>query len=694
MKNLILLYSLIIVVSSHAQSGNNYAVNAEPFCLGVTYLANSNVPSASSLDPYNNYSCLATQPNPSWYFVKTIDTGTIDLSLSANQDIDFIVFGPFSSYDSMMYYNGSYGVDPLAPVHDCSYSQTSSETPTISSSAVGEYYLFMISNYANQSQQITLSQTGGLGGLDCSAYTDVAKHFIYGNVFYDFNQNGEKDAFEPNIEGVSVHIDPLGLDQFNSMQTGYQTIVDTNLTTNYYISFNGLVNWSLTSSNSYNFVLDSVNNLADSIDFGVYPDTFFVDGNIDLSASSIQCILNSNLFITLENHGTISPLINYSLELPSDFSYLNSDLSEDSISGQVVYFSGITSSALQSTSFNINLSTSGNLFAGDTVCFYSMAEYMDTSNNNLLQMIQDTVCFVVECSYDPNDKTAFVGGFHQQEIVDTNEFIAYLINFENTGNAPAVNIEILDYLPGNLDINTFQFISSSHPAQYSIDSNRRLKINYDQIILPFTQPESKGYFKFRIKPVTAVVPNEQIFNSAEIYFDFNPPIYTDTAKNTISCFITPGHPNLLFDGLGLISSGVNLLPEDTVKWYLNGQLLPGLVGSELNIGTNGIYTMEIINQFGCSTIDSINVSDLSLDENVLDQFIIYPNPAKDKFIVSFESSKPREIKLIDIKGRVIYFSKGNSNQVEINVVSLDAGTYLLRIESENGIIQEEKVIKL
>ncbi|MEZ4936603.1 MAG: T9SS type A sorting domain-containing protein [Crocinitomicaceae bacterium] len=694
MKNLILLFSFVSVYLSYAQSGNNYAINAEPFCLGVTYTANANTPAASVLDPGNDYNCLFTQPNPSWYFVKTLTPGTIELELSASVDIDYMIYGPFYSYNQLLAYNGQYGVDTAAGVHDCSYAPTNVESPLIQSNMPGEYYLFLVTNYAGVTQQITLNQTGGTGSLDCTVYSDVAKHFIKGNVYYDVNQNGVRDTNDIGFDGVSVHIDPLGYDHYNYSSVGYSFATDTNIQTNYTVSFNGLVNWGLTTPASYNFILDSVNYLADSIDFGLYPDTFFVDGSIDVSSNSIQCILNSFMSVTLGNQGTSPSRVNYSIELPPDISFSNSYYPHDSVIGQTVYFSGMITEAMQTSTFWIELSTSGNLSAGDTVCFYSYAEFLDTTTNNVLHTQYDTVCFIVECSYDPNDKTAFVGGFHQQESIDTNEYLEYLINFENTGNALAIDVEILDQLVDNLDASTFEFIASSHPVQYSIDSNNLLRIYYQDILLPFTLPDSRGYFKFRIYPVDSVLPNDVIMNSAEIYFDNNPPIYTDTVVNIMSCYLKPDQPDLFVIASNIIASGVNVASSDTVKWYLDGQLLSGSTGDELNISAEGMYVMEVINEYGCTTLDSINIAKLKYLDNLLDRFVVYPNPSSEKFVLTFDIGKTRNLEILDLKGRILWKGKTHLKTVKIDVRDFDSGTYILRIRSEDGYFQEKKLIKL
>lgn len=47
------------------------------------------------------------------------------------------------------------------------------------------------------------------------------------------------------------------------------------------------------------------------------------------------------------------------------------------------------------------------------------------------------------------------------------------------------------------------------------------------------EPASHGYIQYRIKRTTNNTPGTQIKNTAYIYFDFNDPVVTNTAINTI-----------------------------------------------------------------------------------------------------------------------------------------------------------------
>jgi gliding motility-associated-like protein len=161
-KKLILLTGLLFTFALSGWTQGPDCNNATPFCTGQTYTfpASTN----TTAQPGPDYGCLATQPNPAWYYLQIDQPGNIDISLSnsANVDIDFICWGPFSSATGACVagLNNS-GVD-------CSYSTAATESCNIPNAQNGDFYLLCITNYSGQPTNIIASQSGGNGTTDCS----------------------------------------------------------------------------------------------------------------------------------------------------------------------------------------------------------------------------------------------------------------------------------------------------------------------------------------------------------------------------------------------------------------------------------------------------------------------------------------------------------------------------------------------
>lgn len=131
-------------------------------------------------------------------------------------------------------------------------------------------------------------------------------------------------------------------------------------------------------------------------------------------------------------------------------------------------------------------------------------------------------------SYDPNDKTVLEG----PEIA-TNEldkYLHYVIRFQNTGTASAINVRIEDELDPNLDWSTFLPLEMSHEGTIEITDDSKVEFIFNDINLPHEALDSEGsngYLSFKIKPKSDIVAGSLIKGKADIYFDFNPPIITN-----------------------------------------------------------------------------------------------------------------------------------------------------------------------
>jgi len=180
MKKLLLLLLLYSYYPILAQVGGTNCVQMQPICTdaGVQFTANAGGADVTVSEPGNDYGCLGYSPNPSWYYLEIATAGDIIMSLSAATDIDFIIWGPFSNLSAAQGACGTYsnivpdtGCDFLGifcDAYGCSYSSSNTETPGIPNAQVGQVYVMLITNYADNVQDITLTQTGGTGATDCS----------------------------------------------------------------------------------------------------------------------------------------------------------------------------------------------------------------------------------------------------------------------------------------------------------------------------------------------------------------------------------------------------------------------------------------------------------------------------------------------------------------------------------------------
>ncbi|MES2479782.1 MAG: T9SS type A sorting domain-containing protein [Bacteroidota bacterium] len=141
----------------------------------------------------------------------------------------------------------------------------------------------------------------------------------------------------------------------------------------------------------------------------------------------------------------------------------------------------------------------------------------------------------VVSAFDPNMKEASPSGKGKEGFIGKNTAMTYTIHFQNTGTAPARNITVIDTLESDLASSSFHMLTSTHNATV-YQEGRIVKFRFNNIYLPDSGSNyygSMGSVTFGILPVRDLVAGTEIKNRAGIYFDYNDPIITNYALNTI-----------------------------------------------------------------------------------------------------------------------------------------------------------------
>jgi hypothetical protein len=156
----------------------------------------------------------------------------------------------------------------------------------------------------------------------------------------------------------------------------------------------------------------------------------------------------------------------------------------------------------------------------------------ETPNDNTFTLNQTVVN-----SFDPNDKTCLEGTTVTPNMVG--QYVHYVIRFENTGTANAENIVIKDMIDTTkFDIASIVPQSSSHNFITRITNSNKVEFIFENINLPFDDANNDGYVAFKIKTKPTLVLGDTFSNSANIYFDYNFPILTNTATTTVTALGT------------------------------------------------------------------------------------------------------------------------------------------------------------
>ena len=400
---------------------------------------------------------------------------------------------------------------------------------------------------------------------------------IEGWTYQDENENCEIDPEESEMQNVSMRLFDDGGELLMSTSTGgsgryffevpegeYLVLCDTlNHPYTTECEFPGLD--SLVVLNDIDSLISNVNfllNCKPGYDVGVLSaqtDGFIFPGQIhelSINAGDISSFYGMNCA-----QGVSGDIV---VEFDGPVSFYGTSLGSltPSVDGEILTYE-ISDFGLVNmfTDFGIELMTDTTAQAGDEVCVQISVNPLSDNNesNNSYYM-----CYEVVNSYDPNNK--LVSRNSVEPFFE--DYLYYTINFQNTGNAPAINIRLEDELSGNLNLETFQVVGYSHSNHFDLIDDQ-LIVYFPEIWLADSmsnEAESKGYFQFRIKPIPGLDEGSSIENTAEIYFDFNEAIVTNTAITNFETIVTVQEAEIEY-------GSVNIYPNPN--------------GGEFNIASNG-----------------------------------------------------------------------------------------------------------
>jgi hypothetical protein len=214
-------------------------------------------------------------------------------------------------------------------------------------------------------------------------------------------------------------------------------------------------------------------------------------------------------------------------------------------------------------------------------------------------------------SYDPNDKTCLQGSTVASSVIGN--YVHYLIRFENTGTYMAENIVVTDVIDATkFDISTLQPLLGSHPYITRIVGSK-VEFIFENINLPFNDANNDGYIMFKVKTKSSLGIGSTFSNLANIFFDYNLPIVTNTASSLISALHTNDfefgdyfslYPNPANDFLR-IESRSNMSPTSFEVYAIDGKLIMAVPQDTTSVDVSslsaGLYFIKVNTEKGTAT---------------------------------------------------------------------------------------------
>lgn len=384
---------------------------------------------------------------------------------------------------------------------------------------------------------VTPTANGCLGPM--SSYTITVFNCpdtITGKVFYDDNNDGLMNNAEQGAANIMVKISPENYYTYTDSAGRYATIATMathTITIPNPPAWQSVTPYSQTATFSASGQTDSLN------DFAFYCPAGITDLAVSLTGTNSVFGISGGFFpwqyhVHYSNNTNSIASGTIRLILDTEMSYTNSTPVCSSQSGDTLTWN--FTNLLPYSSGNIWVSA-GILLppAGPPLGTPLMTSAMifPVIGDTMPQNNADTLYQVVAYSYDPNDKSVT-----PSEPLTAAQFanetpLTYTIRFQNTGNAPAINIVVEDTISDHLNFETIEMIAASHEYALQVSGDRALTWTFSNINLPDSNTNevlSHGYIKYRIRPLTAFSELDTIKNTAYIYFDMNDAVVTNTVS--------------------------------------------------------------------------------------------------------------------------------------------------------------------
>lgn len=520
---------------------------------------------------------------------------------------------------------------------------------------------------------------------------------ISGRVFFDENENGVLDAGESFAGRFPIEVTPSALAVFTDEDGVYNIYAGAGT---YTITPDLGECWELTTQPAAYVVDFNGVDAQSGFDFGVKTNNALTGGAISMTSSATRCGFTVPFWLNFSNDGCNAANGRAALVQHPLATFLSADISPTSESGDTLFwdFDGLLPG--ENRQVKMEFEIAGVQFLGETIGMPLLVQ--DGSGQAIASYQYQSV---INCAYDPNDKQVYPRR-SENPLFGTNltlfdERLEYTIRFQNTGTDTAFNIVIRDTLSADLDWPTFLPGSASHPFEATLHDDGLLEFHFRHIMLPdsnVNEPGSHGYVNFTILAKPGLDENTVIENEAGIYFDFNPPIVTNTVENILVENLPDFTPAAAFDfTLTDWTAQFNDLSTNTPTSWL-WDFGDGSTSTEQHpshtYATPGDYTvcLTAANDWGsnqaCQPV--MILTGTKAPAGATAGIFVYPNPVQQVLFIEKTTPQPLEVTLSAVNGQVLMSLVLIEKMTRVDVSGLSAGVWFLKTK-EGEVV---KIVKL
>lgn len=361
----------------------------------------------------------------------------------------------------------------------------------------------------------------------------TALGMITGRVFNDIDGDGQFGGGDHGL--YNVRVDLAGAGHTYTNHSGmYWFPAAPGMHT---IGLPTVTGWNTTSAASVSVNVPAAGSLGN--DFTLQAATIDHEVTATLSNAPTRCGTAIAYWITVENNGNQVDDLNLSLDLDNISGYISASPAPvtNAAGLQSWQFTDVAPTHQRTVTLLVQL-------ADATYMGQIMHDELQITSVHGGSTVLTTVCQndpVLECAFDPNDKQVTPVGAGDAHLTAMDALLTYTIRFQNTGTIPAIDVVIHDQLDTDLDPQSVHFVGASHPVHMMIDDNGAITFTFNGIMLPDSGSDlagSQGYVRFNVRAFSGLPDLTPVDNHAEIVFDANPAIITNTTTNTLTYGMT------------------------------------------------------------------------------------------------------------------------------------------------------------
>ena len=237
------------------------------------------------------------------------------------------IFGPFDSAPNLLFW--------LENMGEALFSE-----PSIISSKVENVKDIFVTDIDADGDQDILTASHDNGRIDLFESMLTTSQQVKGNLYFDENENGERDLGETGLDLIQMGTEPMEDFAYTFPNGDYVLNLMNVEDGDYIILPEELDHWMITSDPvEYTVTVDDAFEGAVDYDFGFFPSDDISELNLSLTGGFPRCNSQADIWVNFSNiGGTIANGV-VSVQLDEEITYIESIIPTDSIVDGIIYWS-------------------------------------------------------------------------------------------------------------------------------------------------------------------------------------------------------------------------------------------------------------------------------------------------------------------------------------------------------------------